>query len=116
MPASYDPAAYADCFGLFDLALGSDHGIRKLFPSYDEAYKLQARMNNARTADKVVNRKLHPPEDPMHGSSIYMQIRVRIYVGNGGWYLHLEKVTSDMLSDGWEEIGEEEENLPHGPS
>jgi len=112
MGISTDRQAYADCYGYFDRALETTQGIQKWFPAYPPAAVLRARLNQARTLDKRLNRTLHPPEDPMHGSSVYAQIRVRIFPAeDGGWWLQLLKVSADAIDndDGWEEIGKDDE-------
>jgi hypothetical protein len=112
MGISTDRQAFADCYGYFERALETPQGIQKWFGAYPPAAVLRARLNQVRTLDKKLNRSLYPPEDPMHGSSIYAQIRVRIFAAeDGGWWLQLLKVSADAIDkdDGWEEIGKDDE-------
>jgi hypothetical protein len=112
MGISTDQQAYADCFGYFDRALATTHGIQKWFPAHPPAYDLRMRLNYARTIDKRINTRFRESDDPLYGSSIYSQIRIRLFAAEGGgWWLQLLKVSADAIDDddGWVEIGEEEE-------
>jgi len=81
MVTSMSRLAYQAEYDLLDQAIESERGVQRLFHGEEEgrgnAMNFRVRLHTARDVDRRENRKLYPPEDPMHGQTLYAQITVR---------------------------------------
>lgn len=67
LPSS--PAAYLDCYHLYERAVATPGGVRTPFPSPTAAKLFQLRMNQARAIQRDESRRIYPRESPLHGKS-----------------------------------------------
>ena len=92
MATSTSPLAYDDCFEALDRALKSERGIRITCADSDSAYHLRNRLNYARRADRKANADIYERGDPMHGTSQYDSLVVRLRLGDGKAVVLIEKI------------------------
>lgn len=70
--------AYDECRDLFDQALADPKGARACLETYDACVGMRTRMHYFRKLDREANEKTYPVNHPMHGTSIYDVLEVRI--------------------------------------
>lgn len=98
MTTSISRLSYGDCYELFDRALTDGVGCRVKMPSYGTAGQLRIRLHTARQYDRQSNREIYSdPDHPMHGTSEYDKVCVRVLQVEESWYVQLEVITLDGL-------------------
>lgn len=102
MTTSTSRLAYDDIFQLLERAFEDPKGVRVEFSDRDsenenrgEAIQFRIRIHTARQIDRADNRRLHPPEHPLHGRSCYDILRASIRTEEGRVFIYLEKRTLD---------------------
>src|SRR5580698_9802163 len=63
--------AYRDCEELFQSATADPKGARACVGTYEAGLNLRTRMHYFRKLDRIANETVYPPDDPMHGQSVY---------------------------------------------
>lgn len=98
MSISTSPLSYQDCYSMMDEALADPQGARFRInrPTLDlaerEATFLRMRMHQARSLNRDLNRQIYPdPAHPLHGTSMYDKLTVRIKNIAGEVYVYLEQ-------------------------
>ncbi len=86
------PAAYRDCYELFDLALATPGGVRAPAPSAERARHFQLRMNKARTIERDFNRRAYPRDNLLYDTSPWdgLAVAVRGPDAAGEWWVYVE--------------------------
>lgn len=108
MPIPNNRTAYPDCFELFDQAVASEHGIRKLMGPDDDsaamgaARHLRLRLHKARDLDRKANMEVYEETDPKWGTSEYDRFVVRIKQNNNKIWIYIEPL---VVGSGVEELG-----------
>ncbi len=104
MALPLDRKAYADCYEIFDRALASKKGVRVFRDTIEATTYLRNRLNKARALDKELNRRVYQPDHPLHGSSEYYKVSVRLSFveEKGRWACELTK--NDFTEADIEEI------------
>jgi hypothetical protein len=69
--------SYVDIRGALDKALESEKGVRLRFPDAKAAMTFKGRVHSLRFLDRKENKKIYPPDDPMHGRSVYDPLMVK---------------------------------------
>jgi hypothetical protein len=72
------PNAFTDVVEAFDRALNAPRGIRIACGTYGQAIRLRQRFNYYRKLDRARNRDTYPPDNPLHGVSVYDSLELRI--------------------------------------
>lgn len=78
MNISVSPFAFQDAEELFERALATERGIKITFETRGAAIALRHRMNKHRVNDRRANVKTYPEDNPLHGTSTYDRLRLRI--------------------------------------
>lgn len=91
MPLPKSLAAYPDCQEALDRALDSSKGV-KIKPD-KSPWRLQLRLRYFITRVREENKKVYPPEHPMHGASPYDAMSIRVENGS----VIIEKVSPENI-------------------
>jgi hypothetical protein len=107
MTVSNSPLAFDDAYAAMDTALKDTHGIRLRMADRNTAFYFRMRCHQARKIDRVQNTLTYVKGDPLHGSSQYDKLQLRIKLEEGSWWLYFEKNTvipgmAESLTDGSE--------------
>ena len=99
--------AYDECRALFDRALDDPKGARACLGTYDACFALRTRMHYFRRLDAKANASAYPADHPMHGTSIYDTLQVRILSDQDGqFWLYIEPRSGGILAiEGLSEVG-----------
>lgn len=86
------PAAYNDCYEIWDAAIRLGHGCRTLVgPEANKAEYLRARMHQARQLQRNLNKRAYPPDHPSWGTSEYDSYKTTIKIDDDGdYWLYVE--------------------------
>jgi len=100
--------AYTDCQKLFDAATNDPRGARALIGTQEQCINMRTRMHYFRSLDRKANEKVYPPNDPMHGTSIYDPYVVRLLPDeDGSWWVYVQpRAPDDMIIEGLSEGGD----------
>jgi hypothetical protein len=90
MSLTEQPAAYHDCYLLFERAVASAHGVRTPFPSKNDALYFQLRMNKARQIQRAMNTRAYPREHPLYGTSEFDGYKVVLREDGVEWWVYVE--------------------------
>lgn len=116
MGMSNSRLAFSDCYELMEKALADPKGIRIKFASENDAWLYRLRIHNARAIDRKENRENFEKGHGMHGKSVYDTLICRLRPednGGGGWWLRIEKITTEGMVI--EPLSEEEISPPALP-
>lgn len=91
MSVATSKLAYDDAFAAFDRALTDPLGIRIRMDTVDAATHFRMRCHQARKIDRAENSETYPKGDPLHGTSQYDRLVLRIRKDEGAWWLYFEK-------------------------
>lgn len=72
------PLAFGDVRDAFERALNAERGIKITCASHGEAIILRSRFNYYRKLDRADNRNTYPEDHPLHGSSAYDRLVLRV--------------------------------------
>lgn len=96
--------AYAVEYELLDQAVESERGVQRIFPgagARGDAMNFRVRLHKARDYDRRENKKIYPPDDPMHGQTLYAQLTVRAPYWDDErevWVLKIERnIAGEMI-------------------
>lgn len=89
--------AYNDCYAILDRAVEAKGGARVHVVDENAAIHLRMRLHQARKIDRRENRKVYPEDHPMHGSSAYDGLVVRIKLIDGSAWVYVEKHSAAIL-------------------
>jgi hypothetical protein len=92
MVTSTSRLAYSDCFDLMDKALADPKGIKVKFSTGEDAWHFRIRLHTARKIDRLDNKDIYEPGQPMHGRSVYDQLTMRIRKSSDHAWLRLERI------------------------
>lgn len=92
MATSNSRLAYEDCFEALDRALASSRGVRITVESEGAAYHLRNRLNAARTKDREANAETYDDEHPLHGSSQYDSLVIKLRLAGEKPVILIEKI------------------------
>lgn len=94
MTISTSHASYSDCYSVMDQAIADPNGIRISFLSRAEAIFFRMRCHQARAIDRRRSKEVYvDPTHPMHGTSLYDKIVLRIYPIDEVVWLYLEQLS-----------------------
>ncbi len=88
------PAAYTDCYDHFERAQRSERGIRILSDSYEAAFHLRSRMNQARVIERRESARIYPRADPKHAKSendCFKLTLVKTAEDDGKWWIYVQR-------------------------
>lgn len=91
MTLSKSPGAYSDCYAAMDAAITDELGVRLLVADTDTAIFFRMRCHQARKIDREKNAMTYESDHPLHSSSIYDQLVLKIEKDAEGTWLILEK-------------------------
>lgn len=115
MPISNSYRSYTDCYSVMDQALADTHGARVQVEDDNAAKFFRMRCHQARSIDRQRNAKTYQdPDHPLHGSSIYDELIVRIREDDEGTtWVYIEKCTVILGKiEGLAGVAEEPKALP----
>ena len=72
------PAAYADCYRLYELAISTPGGIRSPFATREAASYFQMRMNQARVLLRNQSKRAYTRDHPAYDKSEYDGYKVQV--------------------------------------
>lgn len=72
------PAAYADCYRLYELAVATPGGIRTPFPTREAASYFQMRMSQARVLLRNQSKRAFAPGHPAYDKSEFDAYKVQV--------------------------------------
>ncbi len=100
--------AYDECRDLFDRALDDPKGARACLGTYDACFALRTRMHYFRRLDAKANASAYEQGHPMHGTSVYDTLQVRILSDEDGkFWLYIEPRSGGILAiEGLSEVGD----------
>lgn len=81
MATSSSRLAYEDCFEALDRALASAKGIRMTVADENSAVHMKNRLHYARKLDRDSNAETYDPGHPLHGTSQYDALVIRLRFG-----------------------------------
>lgn len=84
-------AAYLDCYTLYQAAAETPSGVRQIFPNKKAADLFQLRMHTCRSILQRDNRRIYPPDSPLHDTSEFdsLQCQVRGPDPDGNWWVYV---------------------------
>ena len=89
MSLTLQPAAYLDCYRLYEQAV-THTGMRVPFPTEADAKYFQLRMNQARVIQRAESRRIYPPEHVLHGKSEFDEFKVQVKQDvNDEWWVYV---------------------------
>lgn len=92
MVTSNSKLSFDDCFDALDRALASARGIRLSFTSEGAARHFRTRLHTARRLDREANAETYEEGHPLHGTSQYDPLVVKLHLANGESTLVIEKI------------------------
>lgn len=100
--------AYEECRDLFDRALDDPKGARACLETYDACFAFRTRMHYFRRLDGKANAKTYPADHPMHATSIYDTLQVRILRDEDDkFWLYIEPRAGGITAiEGLSEVGD----------
>lgn len=69
MSLTDQPAAYLDCYRLYEAAVNSGKTARAHFTTRDQASYFQLRMHKARAIQRAESRRIFPKDSPLYDKS-----------------------------------------------
>lgn len=72
------PAAYNDCYSLFEQASAQPNGVRAPFRTENEAKFFQLRMHQARAIQRKLSRRIYPPDSPQYDTSEFDELQIQV--------------------------------------
>lgn len=94
MPASQNPAAYADAERVFAEALHSENGLKLEFGTepidQTKARNFRHRLNTYRSILRKDSKRVYQPDDPKYGICQYDKFVMRVTNEAGNWCLRIE--------------------------
>lgn len=118
MSLTTQPAAYLDCYKLYELAI-AHNGCRAPFPTETDARYFQLRMNQARVVLRTESRRAYPTDHHLYDKSEFDAFKVQVLEDTSGEFWIYVKLHGawDALSQA-EPIPTEEQDIlppPHHP-
>ena len=100
------PAAYRDCYELFDLALATPGGVRAPCPTENRAKHFQARMNKARVIERDLNSRIYGKNHRLYDTSPWDGYTVRVLGPDpaGEWWVYVEDASDPSIVENFEPI------------
>lgn len=95
MATSNSRLSFDDCFEALDRALASPRGIRIIVDDEGAAYHLRNRLHKARVLDRKANAETYDETHPLHGTSEYDELVVKLRLANGKSTILIEKIKLD---------------------
>lgn len=114
MTASNSRLSYTDCFELLDKALEEEEGIRIRVKDFGDARNLQMRIHKARVIERGENAATYPEGAPLHGRSVYDELKVQIRNINNTIFLYIRSVNciaKDYKIESLSQVQEDEEPI-----
>ena len=99
MSLTSKPAAYRDCYDLFDKAISTPGGVRAPIATYNAARIFQLRMNKARSIERDFNRRAYDRASPLYDTSPWdgYAVCVRGPDAAGEWWIYVEPTGNDAV-------------------
>lgn len=108
------PAAYRDCYQLYELAATTPGGTRTILGTRSDAVYFQMRMNQARVIQREQSKLAYPLGHSLHNSSEYDSYKVQILEDeNSEWWVYVRPHGNwNALANAEPIPAEERETLP----
>ncbi|MDR3572245.1 MAG: hypothetical protein P4L50_00150 [Anaerolineaceae bacterium] len=84
MSLTSQPAAYKDCYALFELAIRTPGGVRAPVGTAAQAQTFQMRMNMARKLQRDMSRRIYAPDSHLYDTSEFDSYQVTIAEADDG--------------------------------
>ena len=109
MSLSSAPAAYEDCYAIFDAAVSTPGGCRIRVGTRPQAKYLQLRMNQARHLQRAQSKRIYPSSSLAYNTSEYDGYSVRVVEDTEAFFwLYIEPISNRALLAEIEPIPDEE--------
>ena len=109
MPLPSSLQSYGDCLDFFEKVVDDPKGGRVFLGDYSSAHYFRLRCNQARKLHREENKKIHPENTPLYGSSEYDRLQLKLREDtNGNWYVYAER--SQLDPDSVELLSEMEDD------
>jgi hypothetical protein len=90
MSLTSQPAAYKDCYALFELAIRTPGGVRAPVGTSAQAQTFQMRMNMARKLQRDMSRRIYAPDSHLYDTSEFDEYKVVISEDvDGIWWVYV---------------------------
>lgn len=105
MPLPNSLQSYQDCLDFFEKVVDDQKGGRVFMGLHKDAYNFRIRCNKARTLHREENKKVHPENTPLYGTSEYDPFQLKLLEDTeGNWWVYAVRTQLDpsdveLLSD-----------------
>ena len=96
MSLTEQPAAYADCYALYELAADTPGGVRKPFATEPKAKIYQLRMHKARAIMRTQSRRAYPGNHQLYDTSPYDHLTASIKHDGEEYWLYVKPTIVDL--------------------